>query len=304
MASTTASAHDDPTRYASQYCEENVRRLVDAQAGEPGRRFAVVITNKLQQVAIWRQRKGDASEDGLVVWDYHVILLSQCDTHGWRVWDYDSVAPFPCAADRYLEDAFKPAEPIAHRNRPVFRVVPADHFIDHFASDRRHMRKRKLPSAGSGEGAATTLAAPHPPSTATTTADAASAAAALEPAPPDVEWLAPPPSWPCYRGRLAASDHNLPMCVAPLSCLLPVPAMPPTSLPLARVGCHAASARACPCACACRWLDTTNTGAAFGGRMLTLATLLSVVKGTVTAEDATGTGTAGAVAAVSGGASA
>lgn len=198
-----------------------MRRLLDAQAGEPGRRYALFITNKVQQVAIWRQRKGDESGDGLVVWDYHVVMLSQCDTHGWRVWDYDTVSPFPCAAAAYLIDAFKPAEPILPRYRPVFRVVPADSFIDHFASDRRHMRKRKPASSAAADGgaAATTLAAPPPVATPPATT--------AEPAPPDADWLAPPPTWPCYRGRLAASDHNLPMCVG-LPCLrLPACLHPP-----------------------------------------------------------------------------
>ena len=43
-----------------------------------------------------------------VCWDYHVVLASKScdDAVGWRVWDLDSVAPFPCPAARYLSLAF------------------------------------------------------------------------------------------------------------------------------------------------------------------------------------------------------
>ena len=65
--------------YTSCFCEENVYQLLAGM--DPvlaARTNAVFISNAGRTVPIWQQRAG-RSEDGLVVWDYHVILIYRPD---------------------------------------------------------------------------------------------------------------------------------------------------------------------------------------------------------------------------------
>ena len=87
--------------------------------------------------------------------------------------DLDTTLPNPCPFDEYYEGSFQPEENIKSAFRQRLRVVSAATFVEHFASDRSHMR---LTSA-SGE--------------------------------PTGEWSSPPPSYECIRGEQAASTMNL-----------------------------------------------------------------------------------------------
>jgi hypothetical protein len=72
----------------------------------------------------------------LLTWDYHVILLFYDGE--WKVADLDSSMHFPCPIEKYLSNSFVPA--LQNFEPPMFRVVDVNHYIQHFASDRRHMR--------------------------------------------------------------------------------------------------------------------------------------------------------------------
>jgi hypothetical protein len=130
-----------PSRYQPFYCEENVYHLcVDpCVRGEP--RAVVWLTNRAQELGMAWQ-KAASSEDEIVVWDYHVMLLSR-QKQRWRVWDPDSRLRFGLGLTRYLEATFPSQLPA--RLAPCFRLVPAPEYRIEFASDRRHMRH---PSGG------------------------------------------------------------------------------------------------------------------------------------------------------------
>ena len=81
-----------------------------------------------------------------VVWDYHVILVEVRAASTVLVWDLDTVLPFPCPLNDYLDAAFgfdydgkgkKSMQQLA----PKFRVVPAEEYLKYFYCDRMHMFK-------------------------------------------------------------------------------------------------------------------------------------------------------------------
>lgn len=120
-------------RYTENYCEENVFHM----AGDPrfgsAFKFVVFISNQDRRIAMTNQR---SRPDGVVIWDYHVILLARFSL--WEVWDLDTALAFPSPASDYLTASFPPDVPDAFA--PLFRLVPADTFVAEFASDRRHMK--------------------------------------------------------------------------------------------------------------------------------------------------------------------
>lgn len=118
--------HRNHFQYWPFYCEENIWHLCQEDSLLPCERRVVFISNKNRCVAMQNQRAGS-----LVYWDYHVVLLFR-DT-SWKVADLDTLLSFPCPVEEYLSNSFVPGEP------SIFRVVDADHYINSFASDRRHM---------------------------------------------------------------------------------------------------------------------------------------------------------------------
>ena len=52
----------------------------------------------------WHQKAG-REEDGLVVWDYHVILIVT-DINGTMVYDLDTNLPFPVTFQEYFTQTF------------------------------------------------------------------------------------------------------------------------------------------------------------------------------------------------------
>jgi protein N-terminal glutamine amidohydrolase len=79
-----------------------------------------------------------------VIWDYHVILH-----HAGKIYDFDSTLAFPCEVTEYIKHTLHPevtlkAEfqrfalcSVAHGR--MYRLVPAEVFLENFASDRSHM---------------------------------------------------------------------------------------------------------------------------------------------------------------------
>ncbi len=133
------------------YCEENVWHLCQTFPVESTHRLVVFVSNPNRTVLFCNQRAGD--ERGLVVWDYHVLLLVRQD--GWQVWDLDARWGYPQRLPAYLAHAFPYLRsPAGNEGRleeaeawsvpaefaPVFRVVAAEQYVVDFASDRRHMR--------------------------------------------------------------------------------------------------------------------------------------------------------------------
>jgi hypothetical protein len=121
-----------PIRYWPYFCEESIWHLCgeDAALGSTSteKRRVVFITNVRRRVAIRKQR---ACGGGLVLWDYHVVLLD-----GGKVWDLDSTLGCPVDLDVWIQESFYPLVP---GYGPRFRVVDASTYRSRFASDRSHM---------------------------------------------------------------------------------------------------------------------------------------------------------------------
>lgn len=138
------------------------------------RYFVAFVSNLGRTVPMLHQCAGSPA-DGYVCWDYHVILLravSRAQTTarttteegasrkasggagmGWKdgtmedsaeveveVLDVDTLLPYPCPLGEYLERSF-PFDFNGGNSKyaPQFRVLPAESYLDHFSSDRRHM---------------------------------------------------------------------------------------------------------------------------------------------------------------------
>ena len=136
-----ATAHFEPDAivnrseclYTPRYCEENVFHLAahaELYGDEPQ---VVFLSNRDSSVAMLSQSERPA---GVVIWDYHTILVTRSDQ--WLVWDLDSILPFPCDARRYVV-ASLPFD-VPQQYRPLLRVIDAAEYRAGFFSDRRHMR--------------------------------------------------------------------------------------------------------------------------------------------------------------------
>jgi len=134
--------------YTKQYCEENVWHLCKTAIGDSSLEsasnydfFAVFISNPAKCVPLWMQKVGEPRVSYMVLWDYHVIFLARSlsSDHPSLVFDLDTVLPYPCDAFRYVKEALRPGDALLPRFRQILRVVPAQEFLIHFASDRSHM---------------------------------------------------------------------------------------------------------------------------------------------------------------------
>ena len=163
MATSNRDPEWSPQRekciYTSCYCEENVWKLCEQfrQHGCNMRQLYVVfISNHKRQIALWKQKSGSQQGPWLnfALWDYHVILIRNLSqTNDGKeltveqeslVYDLDTVLPFPVSFERYTKEAFKPGLTLWLDSSTTFpermyRVIPADTFLDEFASDRSHM---------------------------------------------------------------------------------------------------------------------------------------------------------------------
>ncbi|XP_067387206.1 protein N-terminal glutamine amidohydrolase isoform X2 [Emydura macquarii macquarii] len=128
--------------YTSCYCEENVWKLCEyirSHNQYPLEDFyAVFISNERRMIPLWKQQSGHGDEP--VVWDYHVILLHVSSGDQNFIYDLDTVLPFPCPFDTYIEEAFKSDDILLPAFKRKIRVVGADLYLKTFASDRSHMK--------------------------------------------------------------------------------------------------------------------------------------------------------------------
>lgn len=132
MTAAGRAAHDAP-----YWCEENVWHLCADPCVQGGTAEVAVITSAARRVALFHQR-ASPRPDGLVVWDYHVVLFSRLDDGGWLAWDLDTTLGWPVPAHDYLDRTFPPA--LDPTWQPRFRIVGRDAYIREFGSDRSHMR--------------------------------------------------------------------------------------------------------------------------------------------------------------------
>lgn len=123
-------------RYQPFYCEENIWWLCVEPPAGVRMAHVVFVASPFGACPIAAQRAGTGVA-GVAWWDYHCIGLdSDCS-----VWDLDSRLGYPIAAERWLTLSFPQPRRLPESLRPGFRIVPGAHYREHFASDRRHMRK-------------------------------------------------------------------------------------------------------------------------------------------------------------------
>mmetsp|Transcript_6079 Transcript_6079/g.7857 ORF Transcript_6079/g.7857 Transcript_6079/m.7857 type:complete len:219 (-) Transcript_6079:925-1581(-) len=138
---TALAAPSDLHLRVPYYCEENIWRLAYRKKHEcPGDRFWVVfISNSIKNIPMFEQ-KASSDPSTSVCWDYHVILLTvRSEELGGAVlvFDIDSNLPYPCPLSGYIQRSFPYEWPLPFS--PLFRVVEADLYLQHFSSDRMHM---------------------------------------------------------------------------------------------------------------------------------------------------------------------
>lgn len=130
--------------YTSCYCEENIWHLCQRIKRHVPDQFesgchVVFISNPKRVIPLWAQ-KVSKREDGLVFWDYHVVLIQvQVEDGSVFVFDLDTALPFPCPLADYYSHAIQSEECFRPRYRRYFRVISGGSFLAHFASDRSHM---------------------------------------------------------------------------------------------------------------------------------------------------------------------
>ena len=88
----------------------------------------------------WYQNAGKESEEGLVVWDYHVILLTR-ENRKTLVYDLDTSLPFPSDFQVYADCSLGDESGMAAKFHRKFRVVTGEEYLQSFSSDRRHMKE-------------------------------------------------------------------------------------------------------------------------------------------------------------------
>lgn len=158
------------------YCEENAWRVVyrhlalqpnntgeghqdlqldlDCGTRRTDEYHVVFISNKSRCCPFYRQRvKPVYMEDECVFWDYHVIAIrTRCSSipssspiTTTEVLDVDTWLPYPCPIQTYLDETFRPrttltsSSTISTEFHPLFRVIPAQQYLQYFYSDRMHM---------------------------------------------------------------------------------------------------------------------------------------------------------------------
>ncbi len=93
------------------------------------------VSNPSGGFVIWHQQASPRA-GAPIRWDYHVILLVG---EPWEIWDLDTTLGCPLPAGEYLRRSFRSHVPA--QVAPFFRLVPAEEFVEIFASDRAHMRR-------------------------------------------------------------------------------------------------------------------------------------------------------------------
>ncbi|KAI8059665.1 N-terminal glutamine amidase-domain-containing protein [Thamnidium elegans] len=131
--------------YTRCYCEENIYLLckeIEEKQNETLEHCSVVyISNDDRMVPLWKQKAGVGQQP--VVWDYHVILyVDGTEDNEAMIYDYDTTLSFPCSAQEYIIETFKPEYKLKKKFDRYFRFVGAKTYLEQFSSDRSHMMKK------------------------------------------------------------------------------------------------------------------------------------------------------------------
>jgi protein N-terminal glutamine amidohydrolase len=123
-------------QYTANFCEENIWHLCQNDELAAFEKTVLIISNKQRNCPLWHQKS--AVDLGPVRWDYHVVLLATRKSER-LVYDFDSTLGLPTSLQDYLNQTFKPESPSWETDKPLFKAIDADKYINSFYSDRTHM---------------------------------------------------------------------------------------------------------------------------------------------------------------------
>ena len=123
-------------KYTPFFCEENIWHLGrERSQHQPVGDFSVwILRGRGSAFVIFAQKAAVPGEP--LFWDYHVVLV---DDHHRLVYDFDTLAPFPCPEDEYLQWAFGPGQAAPIDVQGLIRAVDLSVYLHRFSSDRSHM---------------------------------------------------------------------------------------------------------------------------------------------------------------------
>ena len=123
------------THYQPYFCEENIWWLNRHTKLAPFERRVVFITNPHRSVALASQKAG--GPDGVVVWDYHVVLAVR--QAAWMICDLDSTAGVVQPLNTWFQNSVGVFQNLPRHLIAGYRAVPGEIYSSAFSSDRRHM---------------------------------------------------------------------------------------------------------------------------------------------------------------------
>lgn len=127
--------------YISHYCEENIYKLISKLGCDKAileNLYVIFLSSKSKRTYIWHQRMSECDFTPCI-WDYHVVLLLKKPCAA-EIFDLDSTLDFPVDAVKYLDESCRTHSSMRKDDYPIFRIIRAENYLDHFASDRSHMK--------------------------------------------------------------------------------------------------------------------------------------------------------------------
>ena len=126
--------------YTPLFCEENIWQLGNTLASQSQldieKSWVLVITNPEQKVPLMNQQVVEPGQ--AVIWDYHVILLSNIDSQ-LKIFDFDTRLPFVTPLELYIASTFIEPDKLPESFHPYIRKIPLNSYLKNFYSDRSHM---------------------------------------------------------------------------------------------------------------------------------------------------------------------
>lgn len=131
-------------KYQPYYCEENIWQLLLRPELEPfGSSYALWITNAERACPMWSQRAAARPQEP-IVWDYHVVGLTQRDAHERAlIWDLDHVGALPSELGQWLMMSFPYRRRLPPMYEPMFRLIPSADYHKSLSTDRSHMKDER-----------------------------------------------------------------------------------------------------------------------------------------------------------------
>lgn len=122
--------------YHPHYCEENIWHL--CQHALFAQSQVIVIAAQGDYFPMLCQRAARSAQEALF-WDYHVVLLWQKAKLNYLL-DFDTCLAFCSPLADYMQQSFLAETRLDPEYVPLFRILSAQDYVQHFKSDRSHMQ--------------------------------------------------------------------------------------------------------------------------------------------------------------------